>query len=186
VKCSSLSPYDSADLSSPGSTAWCSSVGKSDLLLWFLAQRYGAYLDLRRSGFTSVCLADCPLLRAHEEMTLRFYRALGPFVRSFTLLVDPGDICPPQAPDLWVDFEIIGPKILGPACRLSLQQEMLLGQSGENNFLLSSSALLHSKSVVLPHTCALEVGFSFCKTLNFIRCTRGAPNGCSPRASSRF
>jgi hypothetical protein len=24
------------------------------------------------------------------------YWAYGPFVRSFTLLVDPGDICPPQ------------------------------------------------------------------------------------------
>jgi hypothetical protein len=34
---------------------------------------------------------------------------LGPFVRSFILLVDPGDICPPQAPDLWVDFEVISP-----------------------------------------------------------------------------
>jgi hypothetical protein len=43
------------------------------------------------------------------------YGALGPFVRSFILLVDPGDICPPQAPDLWADFEINGPKILGPA-----------------------------------------------------------------------
>jgi hypothetical protein len=39
-------------------------------------------------------------------------------VRSFILLVDPGDICPPQAPNLWVDFEITGPKILGPACSL--------------------------------------------------------------------
>jgi hypothetical protein len=37
-------------------------------------------------------------------------------MRSFTLLVDPGDIRPPQAPDLWVDFEITGPKILGLAC----------------------------------------------------------------------
>ena len=48
------------------------------------------------------------------------YWALGPFVRSFILPVDPGDICPPQAPDLWVDFEIIGPKILGLACGLRL------------------------------------------------------------------
>jgi hypothetical protein len=100
--------------------------------------------------------------------------------------MDPGDICPPQAPDLWVHFEIIGPKILGPTCRLCLRQEMLLGQFGENDFLLSSSALLHSKSVVLPHTCALEVGISFCRTLNFIGCTGGAPNGCSPRALSGF
>jgi hypothetical protein len=28
------------------------------------------------------------------------YWALGPFVRSFTLPVDPGDICPPQRGDL--------------------------------------------------------------------------------------
>jgi hypothetical protein len=26
------------------------------------------------------------------------------------------DIRPPQAPDLWADFEITGPKILGLAC----------------------------------------------------------------------
>jgi hypothetical protein len=39
-----------------------------------------------------------------------------PFVRPSRLLVDPGDICPPQAPNLLVDFEIISPKILGPAC----------------------------------------------------------------------
>jgi hypothetical protein len=26
------------------------------------------------------------------------YGALGPFMRSFILLVDPGDICPPQVP----------------------------------------------------------------------------------------
>ena len=56
--------------------------------------------------------------QAHEGDDLTNYGALGPFVRSFILLVDPGDICPPQAPDLWVDFEITGPKILGPACSL--------------------------------------------------------------------
>jgi hypothetical protein len=73
------------------------------------------------------------------------YWALGPFVRSFILPVDPGDICPPQAPDLWVDFEIIGPKILGPACGL---QEMLYRQFGENDFLLSPSALITRKLVL--------------------------------------
>jgi hypothetical protein len=42
---------------------------------------------------------------------------MGPesFARPSSLLVDPRDICPPQAPNLWVDFETIGPKILGPA-----------------------------------------------------------------------
>ena len=76
------------------------------------------------------------------------YWALGPFVRSFILPVDPGDICPPQAPDLWVDFEIIGPKILGPACGLRLWQEMLSGQFGKNDFLLSPSALITRKLVL--------------------------------------
>jgi hypothetical protein len=38
----------------------------------------------------------------------------------------------------------------------------------------------------LLHVCALEVGISFCGTLDFIGCTGGAPNGCSPRASSKF
>jgi hypothetical protein len=39
-----------------------------------------------------------------------------PFARSFSLPVDLGDICTPRRDDLWVDFEIIGPKIPGPAC----------------------------------------------------------------------
>jgi hypothetical protein len=37
-----------------------------------------------------------------------------------------------------------------------------------------------------PHPRALEVSISYCRTLNFIGCTRGAPNGCSPRALSGF
>jgi hypothetical protein len=59
--------------------------------------------------------ASCRSALLKNDLTI--YWALGPFVRSFTLLVDPGDICPPQAPDLWVDFEVISPKIPGPACR---------------------------------------------------------------------
>jgi hypothetical protein len=45
---------------------------------------------------------------------------MGPklFARPSSLLVDPGDICPPQAPNLSVDFEIIGSKILDLACGL--------------------------------------------------------------------
>jgi hypothetical protein len=52
------------------------------------------------------------------------YWALGPFGESFISLVDSGDIYPPQAPDLWVDLEVINPKIQGP----------------KNGFLLSSLA----------------------------------------------
>jgi hypothetical protein len=60
-------------------------------------------------------LSDVPL-QAHEGMTLRIIGPAGLSRGPFNLPVDPGDICPPQAPNLWVDFEINGPKILGPAC----------------------------------------------------------------------
>jgi hypothetical protein len=43
----------------------------------------------------SICFADCPSPGPRKN-DLTIYWALGPFVRSFTLLVDPGDICPPQ------------------------------------------------------------------------------------------
>jgi hypothetical protein len=91
------------------------SAGKSGL-------RCGHSLDvvgrpgLHQSGLMSICFAGrfSPGPRKNDLMT---YWALGPFVRSFTLLVDPGDIYPPQAPDLWVNLEVISPKIPGPACR---------------------------------------------------------------------
>jgi hypothetical protein len=53
-------------------------------------------------------------------------------------------------------------------------------------FLTISFCFAHSKSGVLPHTHALEISISYYRTLNFIGCTGGAPNGCSPRASSGF
>jgi hypothetical protein len=47
-----------------------------------------------RSGLMSICFTghSSPGPR-RDDLTL--YWALGPFVRSFILLVDPGDICPP-------------------------------------------------------------------------------------------
>jgi hypothetical protein len=72
-------------------------------------------LGLHRPGLVLICLTGRSS-QAHEGDDLTNYGAFGPFVRSFILLVDLGDICPPQAPDLWADFEINGPKILGPAC----------------------------------------------------------------------
>jgi hypothetical protein len=75
-----------------------SSAGKSDLCC-------GRSLDvvgrpgLHQSSPMSICFAGCssPGLRKND---LTIYWALGPFVRSFTLLVDPGDICPPHFPSL--------------------------------------------------------------------------------------
>jgi hypothetical protein len=72
-------------------------------------------LGLHRPGLVLICLTGRSS-QAHEGEDLTNYGAFGPFVRSFILLVDPGDICPPQAPDLWADFEINDPKILGLAC----------------------------------------------------------------------
>jgi hypothetical protein len=110
-----------------------SGAGKSDLCC-------GRSLDVvgrpgwHQSGFMSICSADCPSPGPRKN-DLTIYRALGPFVRSFTLLVDLGDICPPQAPDLWVNLEVISPKIPGPACR----------RFEENDFLLSPPALITRK-----------------------------------------
>jgi hypothetical protein len=110
-----------------------SSAGKSDLCcgrLLDVVGRPGWHL----SGLMSICFADCPSPGPRKN-DLTIHWVLGPFVRSFTLLVDPGDICPPQAPDLWVDLEVISPKILGPACR----------RFEENDFLLSPPALITRK-----------------------------------------
>jgi hypothetical protein len=71
-----------------------SSAGKSDL-------RCGRSLGvvdrpgLHQSGPTSICFADCPSPGPRKN-DLTIYWAPGPFVRSFTLLVDPGDIYPPH------------------------------------------------------------------------------------------
>jgi hypothetical protein len=132
VNCLSLSPCSSADLSSHGSVAWELQRGKVRSLLWSLdvVGRPGWH----QSGLMSICFADCPSPGPRKN-DLTIYLALGPFVRSFTLLVDPGDICPPQAPDLWVNLEVISPKIPGPACR----------RFEENDFLLSPPALITRK-----------------------------------------
>jgi hypothetical protein len=71
-----------------------SSAGKSDLCC-------GRSLDvvgrpgLHQSGLISICFAGC-LSPGPRKNDLTIYWALGPFVRSFTLLVDPGDIYLPQ------------------------------------------------------------------------------------------
>jgi hypothetical protein len=94
VNCLSLSSYDFADLSSPGSAAWGSSAGKSDLCCGRLLNAVGRP-GLHQSGLTSTCFTGCPSPGPRRN-DLTIYWALGPLVRSFTLPVDPGDICPPQ------------------------------------------------------------------------------------------
>jgi hypothetical protein len=92
-----------------------SSAGKLDLCCGHsldVVDRPGLY----QSSLMSICFAG-RFSPGPRKNGLMIYWALGPFVRSFTLLVDPGDIYPPQAPDLWVNLEVISPKISGPACR---------------------------------------------------------------------
>jgi hypothetical protein len=57
---------------------------------------------LHQSSPMSICFAGCssPGPRKND---LTIYWALGPFMRSFTLLVDQGDICPPQRPVVTLD-----------------------------------------------------------------------------------
>jgi hypothetical protein len=51
---------------------------------------------LHQSNLTSLCFVGCfPPGPRKNDLTI--YWALGPFVRSFTPLADPGDIHPPQA-----------------------------------------------------------------------------------------
>jgi hypothetical protein len=72
----SLSSYDSADLSSPGSVVRGSSAGKSDLLLRSLAQRCGA---VRACTNPALCRSASLVVppQAHEGVTLRFIGPLG-------------------------------------------------------------------------------------------------------------
>jgi hypothetical protein len=136
VNCLSLSPCSSALSTYPRMAPLHggSSAGKSDLCCGRSLSVVGRP-DLHQSGPMSICFAGCPSPGPRKN-DLTIYWALGPFVRSFTLLVDPGDICPPQAPDLWVNLEVINPKIPGPACR----------RLEENYFLLSPPALISRKS----------------------------------------
>jgi hypothetical protein len=157
-----------------------------------------------------------------------------PFVRPSCLLVDPGDICPPHAPNLWVDFEIISPKILGPARdsvawfsfwwwarrRCTYWTLLLnfkwLSKKQPSKVLLRWFGDQHLVIISCFGSQHLELWVGFLKTNHskvFISCfrnrrsvislyfrnqhfvfwnyksigrTRGAPNGCSPRALSGF
>jgi hypothetical protein len=65
-----------------------SSAGKSDLCCGRSLNVVGRP-GLHQSGLMSTCFADCPSPGPRKN-DLTIYWALGPFVRSFTLPVDPG------------------------------------------------------------------------------------------------
>jgi hypothetical protein len=70
-----------------------SNAGKSDLCCGHSLDVVGRP-GLHQSGLMSICFAGC-LSPGPRKNDLTIYWALGPFVRSFTLLVDPRDIYPP-------------------------------------------------------------------------------------------
>jgi hypothetical protein len=72
-----------------------SSAGKSDLCCGRSLNVVGRP-GLHQSGLMSTCFTDCPSPGPRKN-DLTIYGALGPFVRSFTLPVDPGDIYPPHS-----------------------------------------------------------------------------------------
>jgi hypothetical protein len=82
-----------------------SSAGKSDLCCGRSLNVVGR-LGLHQSGPMSTCFADCPSPGPRKN-DLTIYWALGPFVRSFTLPVDPG-ISVPHKPDSGLDFSGLG------------------------------------------------------------------------------
>jgi hypothetical protein len=71
-----------------------SSEGMSDLCCGHSLDVVGRP-GLHQSGLMSLCFSGC-LSPGPRKNDLTIYWALGPFVRSFTLLVDPGDIYPPH------------------------------------------------------------------------------------------
>jgi hypothetical protein len=79
-------------------------VGKSDLCCGHSLDAVGRP-GLHQSGLMSFCFAGC-FSPGPRKNDLTIYWALGPFMRSFTLLVDPGDIYPPQS-------QVLAPQIRG-------------------------------------------------------------------------
>jgi hypothetical protein len=72
-----------------------SSAGKSGLCCDSLVRRCGpSGFAIIRSHVALLCWLSLPGPRKND---LTIYWAFGPFVRSFTPLVDPGDIYPPQS-----------------------------------------------------------------------------------------
>jgi hypothetical protein len=122
-----------------------------------------------------------------------------PFARPSCLLVDPGDIRPPQAPNLCVDFKIINPKILGPACDFDFhfgdgRSEgapvercfWTLSDSVKNNLLLSSFGafkdlyLMPQKSA-LSSAYALEISILSFGVKNLLGAPEVHPMGVAPK-----
>jgi hypothetical protein len=186
----------SADPSSLGSVARGSSAGGSGLCCDYLLEVVGP------SGLAPICPCADPLhwssLPGPLGDDLTNYRALGPFVRFFILLVDLGDICPPQAPDLWVDFEINGPMILGLASSLLILTRKRLGDKlvgptllssewfDKNNFSLPSSAFIAQNLVFCLRPLLQRSAFHTVRLRTSLGAPKVHPMGVAPELRVDF
>jgi hypothetical protein len=86
-------------------------------------------LGLHRPGLVLICLTGRSS-QAHEGDDLMNYGAFGPFVRSFILLVDPGDICPPHVGTFGTTISSSALCTIGAACPASAVEEAPSPNSG--------------------------------------------------------
>jgi hypothetical protein len=159
----SLSSDNSADLSPFSSDVWGHCTGRSDHCCGRCSNSSGR-LGSCWSNLVSIHFTRRPFPRPTKGWPCEIL-GLRTFARPFGLLVDPRDIHPPQAPNLWVDFETIGPKILGPACSflILIRNALKIGLSSRCFWTLSDSVKTIFYCFLLP----LFIGLEF-RTLSFI------------------
>jgi hypothetical protein len=90
----SISSYNSADLSPLYSDVWAPCAGRLDPCCGCRSNSSG-HLGLRQSNLLSIHFIGRASPGPRRD-DLANYWARRPFARSFSLPVDPGDICPPQ------------------------------------------------------------------------------------------
>jgi hypothetical protein len=129
-----------------------SSAGKSDLCCGHSLDVVGRP-GLHQSGLMSICFAGY-LSPGPRKNDLTIYWALGPFVRSFTLLVDPGDIYPPQSSSSRSHNWCLSPTLLSPSlarrcyCRPSWVSAAVRHMHGDG-VLVAAVGIVHGVCLLL-------------------------------------
>jgi hypothetical protein len=174
----SLSSYSSTDPSSLGSVVQASSAGRLGLCYDYSLEIIGPsglarirpYVDLLHWSFLPRPTKGWP------------YDLLGPwaFREVFYPSSGPGGYLSPTSPRSLGWFWNNRSKDPKSSLRS-------LFVTGSTFWVIPVSFCFYcSKFGVLSQALASEVSISYCRTSNFIGRTNGAPNGCSPRASSGF
>jgi hypothetical protein len=106
---------------------------------------------LLQSGLTSLRFVGC-FSPGPRKNDLTIYRALGPFVRSFTPLVDPGDICPPQPPPPLI---AVACTCIAAACKPHKRAQALHGCCMQACTCMAAACKLHKRAQAL-HGCCMQ------------------------------